>query len=126
MKPLTKSIHCYLDSASGQYIPKRFALETRRECISGVKPEQLDYLAKGPGGSLDEDTSLADGESERGEWYWDTWQTVLDNAILTDPESRFQFRLWNGECGDIFLVPIDWEWSDEANTFVDPSTLSED
>lgn len=120
MKALTKAIHCYLDSASGQYIPKRFARETVRACLSGVKPEDLDYLARGPGGCLDEDDTLAEGETVRGEFYWETWDTVLDNAILTCPDSGIKFKLWNGESGDIFLVPEDWEWDDEANNYTPP------
>lgn len=120
MKPLTESIHCYLDGASGQYIPKRFARETKRECIEGVKPEDLDYLARGPGGCLDDDETLAEGESVRGEWYWDVWEAVLDRAIITDPESKLRFRLHNGESGDIFLVPESWEWNEETDCFEPP------
>lgn len=90
---LTKSVHCILDGASGQYIPKRFAREFDRACLSGVKAEDLDYLARGPGGCLDDDETLADGETVRGEFYWDTWQDVLDNCILTDPDTGNRFRL---------------------------------
>lgn len=122
MKTLTESIHCYLDSASGQYIPKRFARETKRECIEGVKPEDLDYLARGPGGCLDDDDTLSEGETVRGEFYWDVWQNVLDNAILIDPDSKLRFKLWNGENGDIFLVPEDWEWDDESNDWQPPES----
>jgi hypothetical protein len=122
MKPLTESIHCYLDGASGQYIPKRFARETKRECIEGVKPEDLDYLSRGPGGCLDDDDSLAEGESVRGEFYWDTWQTVLDNAIVIDPHSGIRFKLWNTDNGDIFLVPESWEWDDTTDTFIRPES----
>lgn len=122
MKPLTESIHCYLDGASGQYVPKRFARETKRECLSGVKPEDLDYLARGPGGCLDDDDSLAEGESVRGEFYWDVWQDVLDNAILTDPDSGIRFKLWNGESGDIFLVPESWEWDEVTDQWIRPES----
>jgi hypothetical protein len=112
---LTESVHCYLDGASGQYIPKRFALETKRECLEGVKAEDLDYLARGPGGCLDEDDTLADGETVRGEFYWDTWQTVLDNAVLTDPVSGLRFRLHQDD--SVFLVPESWEWNDDIEGF---------
>lgn len=63
---LTKSVHHYLDGARGQYIPRDFARDTKRECISEVKAEDLDYLARGPGGCLDDDQSLAEGETVRG------------------------------------------------------------
>jgi hypothetical protein len=93
MKTLSKSVHCYLDSARGQYIPRDFARDTKRECIEGIEAKDLDYLARGPGGVLDEDQSLADGETERGEFYWDTWTEVCDNAILICPVSGNRFRL---------------------------------
>lgn len=119
-KPLTESVHCYLDSARGQYIPRDFARDTKRDCIEGVKAEDLDYLARGPGGCLDEDRTLADGETERGEFYWDTWQTVLDNAILTDPQSGLRFRLHQD--GDLFLVPEAWEWNEDTEGFEPPES----
>lgn len=118
--PLTEGIHCYIDSASGQYIPKRFANETKRECITGVKPEDLDYLARGPGGCMDDDETLAEGETVRGEWYWETWDTVLDNAIITDPDSGLKFKLYQD--GDVFLVPEDWEWNDDLDSFERPES----
>lgn len=116
---LTNSVHCYLDGARGQYIPRDFARATLRSAISGVKPEDLDYLARGPGGVLDEELPLAEGEPERGEFYWDTWSDVLDNAILTDPETGLKFRLWQDD--NLFLVPIDWEWNDKTQGFESPA-----
>ena len=61
------SVKLLFSDASGVYIPKRFAIEIKRGAISGVKPEDLDYLALGPGGCLDESQDLAQGESVRGE-----------------------------------------------------------
>lgn len=120
---LTEGIHCWIDGASGQYIPRRFAKETKRECITGVSQEDLDYLTRGPGGCLDEDTTLAEDETERGEFYWDTWQTVIDNAIVTCPVSGLKFKLFIGESGgDLFLVSEDWEWNDETNSFEHPES----
>ena len=117
---LTESVQHYIDGASGQYIPKRFAIETKRECVSGVKPEDLDYLARGPGGVLDKDETLADGETERGEFYWDIWQDVLDNAIVTDPESGIKFRLYQDD--SLFLVPENWDWNEDINGFEPPES----
>lgn len=120
MKALTESIHCYLDGARGQYIPRDFARSTKRDCIEGIKAEDLDYLARGPGGCLDDDKTLADGETVRGEFYWDTWVTVLDNAILIDPDSGLRFKLHQDD--DLFLVPEDWEWNEESNGFRRPES----
>lgn len=117
---LTEGIHCWIDGASGQYIPKRFAVETKRECIACVSQEDLDYLARGPGGCLDDDETLVEGESVRGEHYWDTWQTALDNAIVTCPVSGRKFRLYQED--SLFIVSEDWEWSDDTETFERPES----
>lgn len=117
---MTESVHCYIDGASGQYIPKRFAVETKRECIEGVKPEDLDYLARGPGGCLDDDETLTEDESVRGEYYWDVWQDVLDNAVLLDPESGLRFRLHQDD--SLFIVPESWEWNDGKEEFERPES----
>jgi hypothetical protein len=55
------------DSARGIYIPQNFAEEIQREYVSGVDAETYETLAAGPD----------------GEWYWEAWQDVLDNAVLT-------------------------------------------
>ena len=78
------SVKLQFSDASGVYIPKRFAIEIKRGAISGVKPEDLDYLALGPGGCLDESQHLAQGESVRGEYYWDIWETVIDQAATKE------------------------------------------
>lgn len=113
------SVKLLFDGASGQYIPKRFAKEIDRKAISGVKTEDLDYLAIGPGGCLDDDDSLTDGESVRGEYYWDTWQTVLDNAILTDTDGN-KYRLEQND--DVWLIPIDWEYCEEKDCWRQPES----
>jgi len=118
---LTEGVHCFLDSARGIYIPRDFARSIRRDCIAGVKPEDLDYLAKGPDDCLDDpDEPLAEGETWRGEFYWDTWTDVCDNAIVTDPESGLKFRLHQD--GDLFLVSADWEWDDNEQKFIPPES----
>lgn len=109
MKTLSESVHCYIDGASGIYIPKRFARETKRECIHGVSEADLDYLARGPGGCLDDDKELTQGETIRGEFYWDIWADVLENAIVQEPDSEISFKLHQDD--SLFLVPKDWEWN---------------
>lgn len=119
---MNKEIIFFLDSNRGQYLPRDFARIVKRDSVSGVKAEDLDYIARGPGGMLDTDESPADGETERGEFYWDTWETVVNNCVLTDPESQTTFKLWTGENGDLFLVPSDWEWDEDLNTYVPPES----
>lgn len=104
----------FLDSARGQYIPRDFARTVKRDAVSGIDLKDLDYLAHGPGGCLDESETLQDGETERGEFYWDTWQTVLDNCTLTDDKGN-RFTLYQD--GDLWLVPADWEWIESLQTF---------
>lgn len=117
---LSNSVHHYLDGARGQYIPRDFARGTKRDCIEGVDQKDLDYLALGPGGCLDECTALQEGETVRGEFYWDTWQTVCDDAIVIDPDSGLRFKLYQDD--SLFLVPEDWEWNDEIEGFEPPES----
>lgn len=117
---MRNEVSCYLDGARGQYIPRDFARDTKRECIEGVDAKDLDYLALGPGGCLDECKELQEGETVRGEFYWDTWQTVMDSAIVVDPDSGLRFKLHQDD--SLFLVPEDWEWNDELETFEPPES----
>jgi hypothetical protein len=100
----------FCDGAHGQYIPKRFACKIVRSCVSGVSQSDLDYLACGPGGCLDDELdTLIDGESVRGEYYWDVWTTVCDNAIVTDHNGN-KFFMWQDD--DLWLVPQGWEMNE--------------
>ena len=65
-----------------------------------MKPEDLDYLALGPGGCLDESQDLAQGESVRVEYYWDIWETVIDQALITDEHGN-EYKLHQD--GDVWL-----------------------
>jgi len=113
------SVKLLFSDASGVYIPKRFATEIKRGAISGVKPEDLDYLALGPGGCLDESQDLAQGESVRGEYYWDIWETVIDQALITDEHGN-EYKLHQD--GDVWLVPRDWEYCEETGQFRPPES----
>lgn len=125
-KGLAATVHHYLDESRGQYLPRDFAQSIVRDCISDpTRPREklladLDYLARGPGGCLDKDETLAEGETERGEFYWDTWSDVCDRAILTCPINGNKFTLHQD--GSLFLIPEGWEWSDEEQTHVPPES----
>jgi hypothetical protein len=93
----------YMNDNRGQYIPMDFARETIRECISGVKSEDLDALAKGPPGSM---------RAEEGgcEAYWEIWDEVCSRATVTSPESGTVYTLHQD--GDLWLIPKDSVWPD--------------
>ena len=106
----------YLDDHRGIYIPRDFARDTYRECISGVKSEDLDYLAGEYTPTGDDDPDDHGGPD--GEFYWDTWQTVLDNAIVTDKSGNV-FRLYQD--GAVWLIPDGMEWDDREEWYRWPS-----
>lgn len=89
MFDLPESAILFSDSARGIYIPQHFAESIRRECVTGMTQEEWDTLESGPD----------------AEWYWDVWNDVEQNAIVTD-SNGIQFRLYQD--GDLWLVPADW------------------
>lgn len=83
----------YLDDWRGVNIPRDFVDTTYRECISGVKQEDLDACS-------DPD----------GEWYWEAWDTVCRNAVITDNAGN-KFTLYQD--GALWLIPVGAEWSED-------------
>ena len=90
----------WLSDARGQYIPRDFAnsFADRAKTVTGVSDDDWITLENGP------DT----------EWYWEAWDSVCNNAIVTD-ENGVQYRIHQD--GDCWLVPDGMEWSDETETF---------
>ena len=80
-----------LDSNRGIYIPRDFANEIKRECVDGVSDDDWRVLEAGPD----------------HEWYWEAWNDVENNAIVTDPSNGIRYRIYQD--GDCFLVPEDCE-----------------
>lgn len=74
----------------GIYIPQYFAESIVSECLTSVNPDDMAILRAGP---------------EHPE-YWDAWCDVECNAIVIDPETGIQYRLYQD--GDLWLVPCDW------------------
>jgi len=91
------AIILFCDSASGRYIPQRFAAEIMPQYLHGVTQDQLD--------------ELADPDSE---WYWDTWHTVLDNARVIGVNGE-NYTLHQD--GDLWLVDFDRMTEEEKNNF---------
>jgi hypothetical protein len=80
----------YADSSRGVYIPRFFATTIRKSCVEGIDLEDLQTLI---------------GRPVSWEFYWGYWQSVLDNAIVTDPSTGQRFSLYQD--GDLWLVPIE-------------------
>ena len=95
-------VQLLFDAASGQYIPQRFF----RECLCGWGPNGNGSPSPWHGYNWTEcEAHLSDPENE---WYWDQWQTVLDNAyaIITD-ENGNQKKFTLVQDGDVWLVSED-------------------
>ena len=89
----------YLSDARGVYIPRDFATDTRRDCISGVDDETLAILASGPDHEL----------------YWDAWTDVEDNATVADPQTGTKYYVYQN--GDCWLVPDGMQIDDLGDFF---------
>jgi hypothetical protein len=103
----------YLDDHRGIYIPRDFARDTYRDCISGVKSEDLDYLAGEYTPTGDDDPDDRGGPD--GEHYWDTWQTVLDNARVRGRTEPTEYTLYQD--GALWLIPVGMEWDDREDWY---------
>ena len=70
------------DNHYGIYIPQ-YVAESGVLSEGGIDAESIDILKMGPD----------------HEWYWETWDSVLNNFRTENGEI-----LYIGECGDIFLA----------------------
>lgn len=72
------------DSHHGQFIPQIMARHLHDAGWSGIELEKVIELEAGP---------------YESEWYWDTWNNILDNARFTD-ENEVVWYLHHD--GDLF------------------------
>jgi hypothetical protein len=86
----------FCDASSGRYIPQRFAAEIMPQYLQGVTQDQLN--------------ELADPDNE---WYWDTWDTVLNNARIVDGDYTYYLH----QDGDLWLVCYELLTEDEKLNF---------
>ena len=86
---MSKAIIHFLDSARGQYIPRDFAQIIKRSFVSGVSDDLLNSLAK--------------DDSNEGEFYWEDWHTVLNNALIV--YDGVEYCLYHD--GDLWLINFD-------------------
>ena len=79
----------------GIFIPKDFAQTVNRAMVSGISDDMFEILEAGP-----------DHEA-----YWDVWNIVLNDAVLTAPDGRVGF-LWQDS--DLWVI-----WGEEDPDFAD-------
>ena len=93
----------WLNDTRGIYIPRDFAMSfvDRAKNVAGVDGKTWAILESGPD----------------NEWYWESWDSVLDSAIVTD-ENGQQFTVYQN--GDCWLIPRGMEWCEELDWFVWP------
>lgn len=79
----------WLSDSRGVYIPRDFAnsFADRAKSVTGVSDEDWSTLESGP------DT----------EWYWEAWDSVLNNAVVTDEHGN---KFTVHQDGDCWLVPV--------------------
>jgi hypothetical protein len=99
----------WLDDHRGIYIPRDFANSfiDRAKSVSGVSAEEWAVLEDGPD----------------HEWYWDTWNDVEQNAIVTD-EDGVKYRLHQD--GALWLIPEGMEYSEKTDTYEWPAEEEQD
>lgn len=95
----TQAIIHFLDSARGQYIPRDFAQIVNREALHGVSLELLD--------------SLAEEDSNNGEFYWEDWEMVLNNARIVLDGVEYTPH----HDGDLWLINFDLMTAEERESF---------
>lgn len=90
----------------GIYIPRTFVRAVGRDNILHVSPEDLDILEAGPD----------------HEHYWDAWDITLSNARVRDAAGNLYHLQTDDNDGDLYAVPVSWEWVDELEQFVPPQS----
>jgi hypothetical protein len=97
----------WLSDSRGQYIPRDFAksFADRDKSVSGVKAEDWECLDIGP---------WNEAEDKPNDWYWEAWESVCQDATITDEKGVKYFVYQDGDC---WLVPQGMQWNDENETF---------
>jgi hypothetical protein len=90
----------WLSDARGVYIPRDFveSFDDFDKRVKGVTAEDKATLLQGPD----------------AEFYWEAWDNVLANAVVTD-ENGIEYTVYQES--DCWLVPKGMEWNDKNETF---------
>ena len=94
-----QNVECIIDSRHGVFVPMLFAQTVNRALLSGVATEDLDYLAK--------------EESTEDDGFWDTWDSVLNNARISLEGKIYHLH----QDGDLFTIDWDNLTSEEKHNF---------
>ena len=84
-----------LDGHHGVYLPQVFVNSFHPQAWSIEASDFLALTERGP----------------EDEYYWDTWEDVLNTARFVD-ENGDTWTLYQGESGDLFAVHENHEWED--------------
>ena len=90
---MTKTIEILCDSHNGVFIPQIM----------------IDRLISAGWKGIDSDDILTIQMGPDGEWYWEAWETVLNNATFED-ENGVEWRLFHD--GDLFATNPDHVFED--------------
>lgn len=90
---LPEGSELFFEDSRGIYIPQLFATDIIRDKLENVSSDDLAILEAGP--------------TEENEWYLDTWDDVLNNAILVK-DNGDRFTLYQD--GDLWIIPEGAEW----------------
>lgn len=90
----------WLSDARGQYIPRDFATSfvDRDKHVTGVSQDDWAILEAGPDHEL----------------YWETWDDVERDCVVTD-DNGVRFTVYQN--GDCWLIPEGMEWDDKEEFF---------
>ena len=94
-----------ITDAMGVYIPRNFATyfgDKRSEHVANIKDEDWKVLEAGP----------------YHEWYWESWQTVCDDAVVTDTKGNKYMVYQDGDC---WLIPRGMEFNERTEQWVWPT-----
>ena len=94
-----KNMECIVDGRHGVFVPMVFAQTVNRALLSGVAVETLDYLAK--------------EESVEDDGFWDAWDSVLNNARISDNGKIYHLH----QDSDLFIIDWDNLTEDESEAF---------
>jgi hypothetical protein len=86
-----------LSDARGQYIPRDFANEIRREFVTGVEADEWEILEAGP----------------EHESYWDVWDDVCTSAVITLAGDEYRIH----QDGDCWLLCYERMTAEERSNF---------
>ena len=92
-----ENINLLLDSARGQYIPRDFIQGFDLTKFSGISESDIETL-----------------QNPDNEWYWESWESVLNNAEYKHEDGRI-FTLHQD--GDLWLICYDNMTEEEKQNF---------